>query len=78
MNHNIIKRIEIIEKKIDGGTIPDKERIIVICYPNGDEAEFTRLYQLRLAELKNKYGNISEDELLVIGVRKFAPLSNNS
>jgi len=72
MNTRVMKRIEILEKRIDMDAIPANERLVVIPYPDGNHAEFDRQYQKRLSELKAKYGqNISEDDLLVVGIRKF-------
>jgi hypothetical protein len=70
---NILRRIEILEKEIGGTcTVPEKERIIVVKFPNGDEEEFERLKDEGIAKLKAKYGpNISEDDLLIVGIRKF-------
>lgn len=69
---SLLKRIEIVEREMDISTIPERDRIIVISYPDGDEAEHDRLLQERMAELKSKYGpNISEDDFLIIGIRKF-------
>ncbi len=70
---SIIRRIENVEKEI-GGTcvIPEKERIVVISYPDGEHQEFERLKDERIAILKEKYGqNISENDLFVIGLREF-------
>ena len=70
---NILKRIEIVERQV-GGTcvIPEKERIVVISYPDGENQEFERLKEESIVKLKEKYGpNISEDDLLVVGIRKF-------
>lgn len=70
---NILRRIEIMEREL-GGTcvIPEKERIVVISYPDGDVQELERLKEKSITRLKEKYGpNITEDDLLVIGIRKF-------
>jgi len=69
----LLKRIEAIEQQLSNKVIPDKDRIIVIPYPADDEDTFDRLSQQRLAELRSKYGqNISEADLLFIGIKKFA------
>jgi hypothetical protein len=72
MNTKVMKRIETLERRLDISALPANERLIVIPYPNGNHAEFDRQYQQHLSELKAKYGqNISEDDLLVVGIRKF-------
>jgi len=54
------------------GLIEPRDKIIGISYPNGNRAEFERLKQERLAKHGEKYGRtISEDDFLVIGIRKF-------
>ena len=73
MTH-ILRRIQILEKKV-GGTcmVPEKERIIVVSFPDGDEEEYDRLKDEGVLKLRAKYGqNISEDDLLIIGIRKFS------
>lgn len=78
MNTGKLKRIEILEKHIGVGTIPDSDRFIVILYPNGNRAEFDRQYRERLFELKAKYGqNVSEDDFVVVGIRKFGRCENS-
>ena len=73
MNTRVTKRIEILEKRIDISAIPANEKFLVVSYPDGHQEEFERQYQRRLSELKAKYGqNISEDDLLVVGIRKFS------
>lgn len=69
----ILRRLDLVEKEAGiACTVSERERVIVILYPNGDEAEYERLLQIRIAELREKYGsNINEDDLLVIGIRKF-------
>ena len=68
---SIIRRLSVIEKKVGTCVIPEKERIIVIPYPAGHEEEFKRLKQESVKSLKEKYGPISENNLLIIGIRKF-------
>lgn len=52
--------------------IDPKDKVIAIPYPNGNRDEFERRKQERMAELRKKYGlGISEDDILVIGIRKF-------
>jgi len=68
----LLKRVEAIEQQLSNKVIPDKDRIIVIPYPAGDEDTFDRLSQQRLEEIRGKYGqSISEADLLFIGVKKF-------
>jgi len=71
---NILRRLEIVEKEMESNCmIPEKERIIVISYPDGDHRERERLTKESIANLKAKYGtNVNEDDLLVIGIRKFS------
>ncbi|MHB9098542.1 MAG: hypothetical protein ACYC5X_12060 [Syntrophales bacterium] len=70
---SILRRIEIVERAVGGScAVPEKERIVVISCPDGEEAEFERLKAESIAKLQEKYGpSISEDDLLVIWVRKF-------
>jgi len=69
---NLRKRLEIVEREIGTCVVPEKERLVVISYPDGDNQEFERLKAESIAKLKEKYGpNISEDDLSVIGIRKF-------
>lgn len=70
---NILKRLGVIEKAVGGScAIPERERVIAIEYPDGDEEEYERLKAERIGELKVKYGpRISEDDLRIVGVRKF-------
>jgi len=72
MKGNILKRIELLEKETETNSIPEKDRIIAVTFPDGDKAEFDRKVQERMAELREKYGpNIKRDDFLVIGIRKF-------
>jgi len=69
---NLRKRLEIVEREVGTCVVPEKERIIVIPYPADQEQEFERLTHESIKRLKEKYGpNISEDDLFVIGIRKF-------
>ena len=68
---SIIRRLSVIEKNVGTHVIPEKERIIVIPYPANHEEEFKRLAQERIEMMKDKYGPISENDLLIIGIRKF-------
>ena len=44
----------------------------MIPYPANHEEEFKRLTQESIKRLKEKYGsNLSGDDLLIIGIRKF-------
>jgi hypothetical protein len=53
--------------------VPEKDRIIVVPYPDGDYVEFNRRLQERMVELRERYGpNISRDDFLIIGIRKFS------
>lgn len=73
MRGNILKRIENLERKTDiRNTIPENDRMNVLSYPDGDEAECDRLLQERITELKSRYGaNITADDFLVVWLRKF-------
>ncbi len=68
---SIIRRLSVVEKNVDTCVIPEKERLIVIPYPAGHKEEFKRLAQESVKRLKEKYGPISENDLLIIGIRKF-------
>ena len=69
---SIIRRLGIVEKNVGTCVIPENERIVVIPYPAGHKEEFKRLTQESIKKLKKKYGpNISENDLLIIGIRKF-------
>ena len=68
---SIIRRLSIVEKNVGTCMVPEKERIIVIPYPANHEEEFKRLKQESVKRLKEKYGPISENDLLIIGIRKF-------
>ena len=73
MKGNILRRIEIVEKEINVNRIPEQERVVVITYPAGEKQIFDQKLQDRMAELREKYGpNITEDDFLVVGVRKFS------
>lgn len=71
---NIIRRLEIVEKEVGGNSVvPENERIIVIPYRADQEQEFDRLTRQAIDGLKLKYGsNVSEDDLLVIGIKKYS------
>jgi len=72
MNTRVTKRIEVLEKRLGINAIPANERFIVIPFPDCIHAEFDRQYRQRLSVLKTKYGqNISDNDLLIIGIRKF-------
>lgn len=72
MKSNIIRRLEIIEKQASHNRIANADRVIIISYPDDDEVERNRLERKRLVELRKKYGpNISEDDFLIVGIRKF-------
>lgn len=70
---NILKRLEVVEKEVGGKyVIPEKERLVIISYPDGDDQEFERLKAEKIEDLKKKYGpDVFEEDLLFIGVRKF-------
>ncbi len=69
---SLIRRLSLVEKNVGTCVIPEKERIIVIPYPANHEEEFKRLAQESVTRLKEKYGqNLSENDLLIIGIRKF-------
>jgi len=71
MRGNILKRLEIVEHAINAGSeIPDKEKIVVVVCPDGDTEQFEKLKQEKLERLKEKYGVIPND-LLVIKIRQF-------
>ena len=72
MNGNILKRIELLEKVTSINSVPEKDRVITITYPDGNEEEFNRKLHIRLAQLQQKYGlGIRKDDFLVIGIRQF-------
>jgi hypothetical protein len=72
MRGNILKRIELLEKETGTNVIPEKDRIIVVTFLDGDKAEFDRKVQERMVELREKYGpNIKKDDFTVVGIRKF-------
>jgi hypothetical protein len=69
---SIIRRIEILEKEIGSSCpVPKEERFITIPYPDGENEIFERLKQEKIRELRARYGDISEDDLFVIGIRLF-------
>jgi len=69
---SIIRRLSIVEKNVGACMVPEKERIIVIPYPANHEEEFKRRTQESIKMMKEKYGqNLSDDDLLIIGIRKF-------
>jgi len=71
MRGSILKRLEIMEHAINaGGEIPDKEKVVVVVCPDGATEQFEKLKQEKLEPLKEKYGVIPDD-LLVIWVRQF-------
>jgi hypothetical protein len=73
MKRNFLKRLEVVEREVNmGGKIPDKEKIVVIAYPNGDTEQFEHLKKQRMAELREKHGpGISENDVLIVAIRKF-------
>ena len=72
MKGSILRRIEIVEKVANVSRIDEADKLIVVTYNDGDEAEFERLVQERMVELRQKYGpNTSEDDFLIVGIRKF-------
>ncbi|MEN6375704.1 MAG: hypothetical protein ABFD75_13125 [Smithella sp.] len=71
MKRNIMKRIELLEKVTSINSVPEKDRVIAITYPDGDKEEFNRKLHIRLAQLQKKYGlGIKKDDFLVIGIRQ--------
>lgn len=70
---SILKRIELLEEEIGNNAIEEKDKIIVVVYPNGDEEAFERGLEKRMTELREKYGpNIKESDFLIIGLLRFA------
>lgn len=72
MKGSILKRLETLEQEVNAGSeIPAQEKVIAIPYPaDGDEEGFERLKQEKLEKLKEKYGALPDD-LLVIRIRQF-------
>jgi len=71
MKGNFLKRLEIVEHQIGAGSeIPDKEKIVVVVCPAGDTEQFERLKKEKLEGLKEKYGTLPDD-LMVIWVKQF-------
>ncbi len=77
MNTRVMKRIEILEKRLDISAIPASERFLAIPFPDGNHAEFDRQFQQRLSELRDKYGNVSERDVFAVGIRKFSCYKSN-
>jgi len=72
MKGKILRRLAIAEQEVGTSIISAKDKIVVVTYPNGNKTEFERKLKERMDALKKKYGlNITEDDFLVIGVRKF-------
>jgi len=72
MKGNFLKRLDTLEKATNISTIPDKDKFIVVSYRDGDEAEYNRLVEEKMKELRGKYGpNIKESDFTVVGIRKF-------
>jgi|BarGraNGADG00212_2_1021979.scaffolds.fasta_scaffold43031_2 hypothetical protein len=72
MKSGILKRIEIIEQKANLSRISKEDRLVIITYNDGDEHERDHLKQKCMVELREKYGsNISEDDFLIVWIRKF-------
>ncbi len=72
MKVSILKRLEAIEKETNLSKIDQADRVVVIKYPYGDDMEYERQKQKRMAELRKKYGpNISENDFSIIGIKKF-------
>lgn len=71
MRGNILKRLKIVEHEIETkGKIPDNEKIVAIVCPNGDTEQFERLRNEKLDKLREQYGALPDD-LLVIWIRQF-------
>ncbi len=72
MRGNFLKRLEVVEHKVNiGSEIPAHERVIAIPYPaDGDEEGFEQLKAERFRSLEEKYGPVS-GEMLVVKIKKF-------
>jgi hypothetical protein len=68
---SIIRRLELVESKVNLTGIPDKERFIVI--PFHIDEELAKGKEEVIGGLEQKYGvRISLDDLLILAIRKFA------
>ena len=70
---SIIRRLKLIESKVNLTGIPDKERFIVI--PFHTDEELAKGKEEAIGRLEQKYGaRISLDDLLIVAIRKFTPI----
>jgi len=71
MKNSILKRLEIVEHEVNAGSkIPAQEKIVAVVCPAGDTEQFEQLKQEKLDELREKYGTLPDD-LLVIWIKQF-------
>jgi len=76
MKKCILKRLEVVEHAVNaGGTIPDNEKVVAISCPAGDNEQFQRLRNEALEGLREKYG-VLPDDLLVVWLRSFGKTVN--